>query len=163
MKPKIVLVRDMKLYEDQKKRLESLGDVVYNVENPSSSEEWFKRVKDADIICSGIFGMNSEKVYELNDVYVSLPVVGIDYLDIKRLKENNISVSNSPGCNKEVVTEWIIGMLLMKFRRLDEINRVKDKPKDEILKSGTSLYGKNITILGHGNIGKVVGKICEAI
>jgi phosphoglycerate dehydrogenase-like enzyme len=162
MKPKIVLTKNLKLYEDQVKRLESLGDITYNNNGPKSPEDWFNMCKDADIICTGIFGLKSDKVYELKDVFISLPFVGHEFLDKKRLRENNIIVANSPGCNKEAVAEWIIGMTLLHFRRLSKLNKTKNKNKDEILKPGIALYDKTITILGSGQIGTHLGKICES-
>jgi len=162
MTPKIIVTKDLKFFEDQIKRLESLGDVTFNNDDPKSTEEWLERCKDADIICTGIFGLKSDKIYELNSVFISLPFVGVEFLDKKKLKENNIIVSNSPGCNKEAVAEWIIGMILMYFRRLSELNKATDLPKKEVLKTATSLYNKTITILGAGNIGKQLARICES-
>ncbi len=159
---KIVVTKELNLYEDQIKRLNKLGDVIYYNNSPETLDEWLRRCKEANIICTGIYGMKSKKVYELENVFISLPYVGIEFLDKTKLKEKNIVVSNSPGCNKEAVSEWIIGMMLMFFRRLDELNRVTNLTKDDILRITTSLYDKNITILGFGNIGKQLGKICES-
>jgi len=162
MKPKIVVTKNLKFYEDQIERLESLGEITYYNEFPKSTDEWLDRCRNADIICTGRFGLKSDKVYELENVFISLPFVGAEFLDIKKLQERNIVVSNSPGCNKEAVSEWIIGMMLMYFRRLSQLTRTTDLPKDEILKTATSLYNKKITILGAGYIGKQLGKICES-
>jgi phosphoglycerate dehydrogenase-like enzyme len=159
---KIVVTKNLKFFEDQTERLNSLGEVIYYDNDPKTNEEWFERCKGADIICTGMYGMKSEKVYELENVLISLPYVGVEFLDREKLKERNIIVSNSPGCNKEAVAEWIAGMMLMFFRRLLEFNRVTSLPKDEILKITTSLYDKQITILGNGNIGQQLGKICES-
>ena len=161
MKPKIVLVKDLHLFEDQKKRLESLGDVTYYNDLPKSTEQWYDRCKNADIICTGIFGLKSDKVYELNNVFISLPFVDEGFLDKEKLKENNITVSNSPGCNKEAVSEWIIGMMLIHSRRLCELSRIENQNRKEILKTTKGLYDKKIAILGAGSIGKRLGKICK--
>ncbi|MBS3165549.1 hydroxyacid dehydrogenase [Candidatus Woesearchaeota archaeon] len=163
MKPKIVVTKNLHLYENQIKRLESLGKVTYYQDNPKSAEEWLQRCRGADIICTGIFGANSDKLYQLKKVFVSLPFVGVEFLDKKKLKQNSIVVANSPGCNQEAVSEWIIGMLLMYFRRLAQLTRTTDLPKDDILKTATSLYNKKITILGAGNIGKQLEKICKSL
>ena len=52
-------------------------------------------------------------------------------------------------------------MLLMYFRKLNKYNRIKEFDKKEFLESGTSLFNKNITILGKGYIGEHLGKICK--
>ena len=90
MKSKIVVTKSFKFYKDQIERIESLGDVTFYNNDPESVEEWFDRCKDADVICTGIFGLKSEKLYELKDKFVSLPFVGAEFLDKERLKANNI-------------------------------------------------------------------------
>ncbi|MBL7170343.1 MAG: hydroxyacid dehydrogenase [Candidatus Aenigmarchaeota archaeon] len=163
MKPKIVVTKDLKFYKDQIERLESLGDVTYYNKSLGSSDEWLQRCKGADIICTGMFGFNTEKLYELKDVFISLPFVAVHFLDRKRLKENNIVVSNSPGCNKESVSEWIVGMMIMYLRRLSRLTRTTELSRDEILETTTSLYNKKITILGVGSVGTQLGKICTSL
>lgn len=160
---KIVVPRELNFYPDQIKRLESLWDVTYYNTDPESFEEWFDRCKEADIICPWMYGMKSEKVYDLKDVFISLPYVGIDFLDKKKLQERNIVVANSPWCNKEAVVEWIIGMILVYFRSLNTLIWIKDLSKEDVLKSKwVSLFDKNISILWHGHIGTLLWKICES-
>lgn len=158
---KIVVTGSMHLYPDQIERLKKLGDTVVFDDIPTS-KEWLERSKDADIILSGEIGMQ-DKSYELKNKYFSLPMVGVGWLDLPKLKANNNHLSNCPGCNKQAVSEWIIGMMIYLFRRFGELIRTTDIKKEEVLKSSHSLAGKNITILGKGNIGSTVGKICEAL
>jgi glycerate dehydrogenase len=161
MKPKIVVVEDLRLYPDQEKRLVSLGEVTFYDTVSETEEEWLNRCKDADIICSGIFGL--KRANELNNVFISLPFVGAaECLDKEKLKQKNSYASNSPGCNKEAVAEWHISMILSFFRRLPQLMRTTETIKKKILVTAPSLYNKKITILGAGNIGKQLGKYCEA-
>jgi len=162
MKPKIVLIKDIRLYDDQIERINQLGDVVYPEKSPNSSDEWLGQCKGADIICSGKMGLNSDKLYELKNVFITVPFVGVEFLNKNKMLENNISVAISPGGNTEVVTEWIIGLLLTYFRKLPRLIRTENKNRSEVLETTTSLYDKNITILGAGRIGKNLGKVCES-
>lgn len=162
MKPRIVVVKDLHLYDDQKQRLESLGHVTYYNTSPRSSDEWFERCVGADIICTGLFGLKSEKVYALQVVFISLPFTDAEFLDTKRLRKRNIVISNAPGCNKEAVVEWIVGMLLLHYRKLSELVRTTES-RDRIINAGPGLYGKNITILGAGNIGNQLKHVCESL
>lgn len=157
---KIVIAQDLDLIKEEKERLNKLGEVVYYEDLAKTPEEWLERCKDADIICTGKFGMK-EKIYELKDVFLSLPFVGTGFLDLEKLKARNIKVSSCPGCNKEAVSEWIVTMMLNLFRNISSYTNSKelDFKKLEISKG---LAGKNITILGKGNIGFYVGKICGA-
>ncbi|MDD2822878.1 MAG: NAD(P)-dependent oxidoreductase [Candidatus Daviesbacteria bacterium] len=160
-KMKIVVPQDMAFYPDQIKRLKSLGETTFYEDIPTP-EQWLERCKDADIICTGEVGMET-KSYELKNKYFSLPMVGTAWLDLPRLKAGGNSLSNSPGCNKEAVSEWIIGMMIYLMRNFDHLIRITNTPKEKIFKTSPGLAGKNITILGKGNIGSTVGKICEAL
>jgi len=161
--PKIVVTQNLGLNEEEKARLNKLGEVKYYDNLPKSVDEWFDRCKDADIICSGHLGFASDKLYELKDKFFSVPLVGVGFLKLNKMKERNIVVSNSPACNMEAVSEWIIAMILNLFRNLlGYINNV-NLPVGITPKPNLGLAGKNITILGKGNIGSRVGKICESL
>jgi phosphoglycerate dehydrogenase-like enzyme len=158
---RIVIAQDLGLNEEEKNKLNKLGEVKYYGELSRTPEEWLKRCRGANIVCTGKFGLK-QKYQELENVFLSLPFVAVSFLDPEKLKEKNIKVSNCPGCNKEAVSEWIIAMVLNLLRDLPNwVNTLEvsmDTPKQT-----KGLAGKNITILGKGDIGSRVGKICEAL
>lgn len=158
---KIVVSQPLGLSQSQRSRLEGLGKVKFYDEMPESTDEWLDRAKSADVICTGKFGFKV-KVYELKNVFISVPFVAIDWIDQDKLKEKNITIQNSPGCNKEPVSEWIIGMMINLMRRLpDRINT-----KEPIVmnpSTSVSLAGKTVCISGVGNIGTRVSTICESL
>jgi glycerate dehydrogenase len=159
--PKIVVTQPMYFLPHHKEHLNKLGEVTYYDEMAESPDEWLARCQGYDIICTSIFGIR-DRWQELHDVFVSLPFVGVGFFDSAKLKANNVTVSNSPGCNRHAVTEWIIGMMIMMGRKLDTFLNTKELPPD----SNTPTFGfadKNVTILGRGNIGGRVGTICEAL
>ncbi len=160
---KIVVTQDLGLNQEEKERLNKLGDVVYYDNLPKSPEEWLERSQDADVICSGRFGMTSDKLYELENKFISVPFVGTGFLDSNKLKAKNILVSRTPGCNKEAVSEWVIAMILNLFRKFPKYINNLDLPVGITPESEKGLKGKNITILGKGNIGSRVGRICEML
>jgi len=158
---KIVVPLNLELFPDQIKRLKKLGAVTFYNDWAKTPEEWLERVKDADIICGGKFGLK-EKYQDLKNVFISLPFVGVGFFDENILKKRNIVVAKSPGCNKVAVSEWIIGMIFNLLRRfpfyINNTTLNNDLPPIE-----HSLKDKNITILGKGHVGSRVGKICEAL
>jgi len=158
---KIVVSKDLALTPQEIERLEKLGDLVVYNDLPKTYDEWLERCKDADVICSGKFGLK-QRYQELKNVFISLPFVGVGFFDKEILKKNNVTVSNSPGCNKDGVAEWNIFMLLNLFREFFNVLDIKDIPskKPTITKS---VVGKSVCILGKGNIGSKVGKVCEAL
>ncbi len=162
MVKKIVVTHNMGLYPDQIKRLKSLGNVTFYDDVAQSPEEWVKRCQGADIICCGKSGVK-EKIHEMKNVFFSLPFVGISWIDKEKIKKNNVIVSYCPGCNKDAVSEWIIAMMLNLLRQLPELINVKSLPKDKTPEMALGLTSKKVCILGKGNIGSRVGKICKAL
>ncbi len=159
--PEIVVTQNLELYPDQIERLKSFGDVTFCHDLAKSSEEWLEQCQGADIICTGGFGLK-QKIYEIKNSFFSLPFVNVSWIDKKKIKQNNVTVSYCPGCNKDAVSEWIIGMMLNLFRNLPKFINVKDLPKGKIPDFTLGLTGKKVAILGKGNVGSRVGKICQA-
>lgn len=156
---KIVIPENLELNVEQTKRLKALGDVKIYTDNPKSEEEWLERVEGADVI--GVYVSFIKQSYKkLKDVFVSCSFVDIGWADENILKENSIKLKNSPGCNKESVSEWVVGMMINLFRELhQDIGNIDFENN----KNTIGLLGKKVCILGKGNIGSRVGNICEAL
>jgi glycerate dehydrogenase len=159
--PKIVVTQPMYFLPRHRERLNALGEVTYHDEIAKTPEEWIARCQDYDIICTSIFGIR-DKWQELHDAFVSLPFVGVGFFDSEKLRANNVTVANSPGCNRHAVAEWIIGMMILMGRKLDVLVNIKELPLGSNVPT-FGFAGKNVTILGKGNIGGRVGIICEAL
>lgn len=159
---KIVVTSPMNFLPEQRKRLEKLGQVRIYDTLPTTPDEWMKRTEGYNIICSGKYGL-TEKIYERNNVFYSLPFVAIGWIDIKKLEEAGNVVSYCPGCNSYAVSEWIISstlLLMRKFNRLINTKKLEDK-------TGSSDYlglaEKKVCILGGGNVGSKVGKVLNSL
>lgn len=155
----IVIPQNLNLFPNQIERLRTLGNLEL-YEDPQNSEEWFNLCVNADIICSESKYMKTE-VYRLNNKFFVVPMVGYSWLDVEKLKANNITVANCPGCNKYAVSEWIIAMLINLLKGLPSLINTVKHPSGLAL-PGISLRDKNVTILGEGNIGTLVRNICES-
>ncbi|MCK5123178.1 MAG: hydroxyacid dehydrogenase [Candidatus Pacebacteria bacterium] len=158
---KIIITQNFGFTSEQTKRLKKLGDVKFYDDSPATEEEWLSRAKDADIICSEEFGLK-DNLNKLKNVFITYPFVALDSIDIEQLKKNNITLANSPGCNKDAVSEWVMSMILNLFRKFSQFIKNNNLPKGEMPEITQSIKNKNVTILGKGNIGSRVGKLCEA-
>lgn len=162
-KAKIVVTNNQNFTDEQKQRLDDLGDVTYYDTLPGTAEEYLRRVEGVDVICSGTDGLK-DAYAQLKDVYVTVAFVSVAFLDLNVLKKNNVTLSNAPGSNRHAVSEWILGMMILLMRDLHgAINRREAFRKDGNLPPITpGLAGKNITILGQGNVGKRVGELAAS-
>jgi phosphoglycerate dehydrogenase-like enzyme len=159
--PKIVVIQPAGLTDTQLAELRELGDVTYYDTVVKDVDEWLERVKGADIIYSNIHGLE-EGWRSLRDVFVTLPFVGVGFLDPAVLKRNRVIVSRSPGCNQVAVSEWIVGMLLGYARQLPELTKATSFSRPAPYYT-TSLFGKSVCVVGKGHIGSRVGSILEAL
>jgi len=158
---KIVVMQPMHMYPDQVERLSKLGNVVVHKAFVKNADEWLDRTRGADIICSSNLGLK-DKIYELENVFLSLPFVGVGWINKGKLEGKNVIVTCSPGCNKEAVSEWMIGMMLDLARDFPNLIDTKKVTQDNWCDK-TGLARKKVTILGKGNIGSQVGEVCAAL
>ena len=160
-KPNIVVAQEMYLSHQDKQRLQSLGNVKFYSSIAKTNNNWLKRVKNADIILSRKHGL-TENFLELSNVFISVPFVAINWMNVNKLKKRNIKVAYSPGCNKHAVSEWIIGMMFNLVRKFPEFTNISDL-SFHTEKVTLGLKDQQVTILGYGYIGKQVEKICQAL
>lgn len=160
---KIVVTQDLGLSSNHIEKLKSFGDLTIYDELSKTPEEWLKRCQNADIIFTGKFWLKTGKTYELKNVFFALPFVGVWFFDKQKLKANNITVSYCPWCNKDAVSEWIIWMVINLLRDLPKMINNTTLSKAVIPERTIWLTNKKITIIGKGNIGTRVWKVCEAL
>lgn len=160
---KIVVTNKQGFTSEQETRLNSLGEVTYFDTVPENGEEYLRRVKGADIICSGTAGL--QDVYDqLKDVYITVGFVSVAFVDPKAMRENGVLISNAPGANRHAVSEWVVWMMITMLRKLDTaLNRKETYRKNgDLPKLEESLSDKKLVVLGAGNVGKQVGRLAEA-
>lgn len=105
-----IVVLGSKLKEDQKVRLEALGEVKYLL-SPVSSEDLLKQAEGADVLYSdGAFLLAS--LPKLRNVFVTYPYVELGVFDSVELKKNGVLVANSQGGNRVSIIEWVMFMTL---------------------------------------------------
>lgn len=160
---KIVVTNNQNFTPAQKQRLDNLGDVTYYDVLPKDADEYLSRIKEAEIVCSGTAGLK-DAYPEIKNKYITVGFVSVAFVDLEILTKNNVKISNAPGINQHAVSEWIMCMLLLAMRHFDEAINCKRtlRVDNKVPKIQKGLAGKNITILGYGNIGKRVEKLALA-
>ncbi len=152
-----VIALGANLNEDQKKRLEALGEVSF-LPSPATSDDFLKQVDGADVIYSdGSFLL--ENFSKLKNVFVTYPYVELGVFNSDELKNNGVLVANSQGGNRASIIEWVMFMTLSLFRKFTPMVRATENFPVELQQS---LNGKNVLIVGKGSIGTKIAIPCEA-
>ena len=79
--------------------------------------------------------------------------VGLNNLDLKLLKKRNIRLGFTPGVNKQSVAELTLTLILIGLKKIQD-NNIDIMNGNWSQEKGSELYGKNIGLLGFGNIGQ---------
>ena len=143
--------------DEQKKRLEALGEVSYQP-SPASSDELVKQTEGMDALFSdGAFLLDS--LPKLKNIFVTYPYIELGVFNSEELKKNGVTVANSQGGNRASIIEWMMYMTLSLFRQFMPLVRATENIDVEVHES---LWGKKALIVGHGSIGTKIAVPCEA-
>lgn len=155
---RIVVTGSMPFSAEQLRRLRRVGQVA-TAGSASSGDEWLKQVEGADVICSdGTFVAGN--LERLHDVFLTFPFVEIGSFDTDALARRNVVLANARGSNRDAVVEWAVFMALNLLRRFhDYVNADRELR----FQRHESLSGKNVCVIGAGDIGSHLGQTLEAL
>ena len=120
---------------------ENVAEVVYL----PGSKTTPKVVKDADAIITRTRTICNEALLKGSSVkFIATATIGYDHIDTEYCKQAGIEWTNAPGCNSKSVEQYIASALFV----LSE-------------KKGFHLKNKTIGVVGVGQVGSKVARICE--
>ncbi len=123
--------------------LEPFGEVVYLPGAKTTPEI----VKNADALITRTRTICNEALLKNSTVsFIATATIGFDHIDSDFCKQAGIEWTNAPGCNSKSVEQYIASALFV----LAE-------------KKGFQLKDKTIGIVGVGQVGSKVAKICELL
>jgi D-3-phosphoglycerate dehydrogenase len=98
-----------------------------------------------------------------NLLAISTPGVGYDIVDIDACTEAGVIVINQAGANSEAVAEHALGLMLALSKKIVFADRALRLPGrlDRFAFTGNELYGKTVGIIGFGNIGACLARLCR--
>lgn len=121
--------------------LEPFAEVIYLPGNKTTPEV----VKDAEAIITRTRTTCNEKLLSGSKVkFIATATIGYDHIDTAWCEQSGISWTNAPGCNSKSVEQYIASALMA----LAE-------------KKNFTLKEKTIGIVGVGNVGAKVARLCE--
>lgn len=155
---KIVVTGSMPFSAEQLRRLQGVGHVTMAA-RASSGDEWLRQVEGADVICSdGVFV--PENLRQLHDVFVTFPFIEIGSFDSQELARRSVIIANTRGSNRDSVVEWAVFMALSLLRRFPGYVNADRELRFE---RSESLAGKNVCVIGAGDIGSHLGRVLVAL
>ena len=86
--------------------------------------------------------------------------VGLNNLDLKLLKKRNIRLGFTAGVNKQSVAELALTLILIGLKKIQD-NKIDIINGNWSQEKGSELYGKNIGLLGFGNIGQKLASLIK--
>jgi len=142
------------------------GFSVELIEESLSEEELIKKIKGVHVLGIRSKTRLTPKVIDAADklLVVGAFCIGTKQIDLDYCKKNGVVVFNAPYSNTRSVVELAIGQIIMLFRNVftrstelhnGEWNKTADNSKE--------VRGKNLGIVGYGNIGKQLSVLAEAI
>ncbi|HBL75296.1 MAG: erythronate-4-phosphate dehydrogenase [Bacteroidetes bacterium GWF2_42_66] len=124
-----------------KRAFEKVAEVVYLPGSKTTPEV----VKDADAIITRTRTICNEALLKDSSVkFIATATIGYDHIDTEYCKQAGIEWTNAPGCNSKSVEQYIASTLFV----LAE-------------KKGFQLKDKTIGIVGVGQVGSKVARVCE--
>ncbi|MCD7806308.1 MAG: NAD(P)-binding domain-containing protein, partial [Lachnospiraceae bacterium] len=122
------------------------------------------------LVCDALVPGKIPVTREVLDLAPNLKViskfgVGVDRIDIPACSAQGIYVCNTPRSNYVSVAEQAITLLLMAAKKIYPVTRKLREEADwngARRYQGTELYGKTLSVIGLGNIGKRVAALAYA-
>ena len=132
------------------------------------SVETLGLVRDADSIsCWASDDLSRsvlESLKELGIKFISLRSAGFSHLDLDFAKDNNFSIARVPSYSPEAIAEHTLGLLMCLNRKFPRAyQRVKDFNFSLEGLEGVTLHGKNVGIVGVGQIGEAFARIMKGM
>ena len=145
-----------------------LLDKKFKVEvaNSGDPNEIYALIEDAHGIIVRIGYLDRKTIMSLNNLEViGRTGVGVDNIDIEAASERGIPVVVTPGANIRSVAEHTLAFLLSLAKDL-KINDMEMHKGNYSVRNhcrAFEIFGKTLGIIGFGNIGRELAKICSNI
>ncbi len=85
------------------------------------------------------------------------------WIDLEYCKQNNITVTNTPGANSQSVAEYAIWMMFSLAKKLPQQINENFETHDDESHHQSEILGKTMGVVGLGNIGSRIAKIGKGL
>jgi D-3-phosphoglycerate dehydrogenase len=161
---KILLLENV--HPDAFDNLSEDGFSVELVKNSLSEEELIKKIKGVHVLGIRSKTQVTKKVLEAADklLVVGAFCIGTTQIDLDNCRRKGVAVFNAPYSNTRSVVELAIGEIIMLMRSVfPRSTEIHNGQWQKTAAGSREVRGKNLGIVGYGNIGKQLSVLAEAI
>jgi len=161
---KILLLEN--IHSDAFDRLADDGFSVEILSHSLSEEDLIEKIKDIHVLGIRSKTQVTPKVIAAAKklLVVGAFCIGTKQIDLETCKENGIVVFNAPYSNTRSVVELAIGEIIMLMRSVfPRSTELHNGQWNKTAKGSREVRGKNLGIVGYGNIGKQLSVLAEAM
>ncbi len=161
---KILLLENV--HPDAFDNLKSDGFTVELIKTSLSEEELIEKIKGVHVIGIRSKTQITEKVLEAADklMVIGAFCIGTTQIDLQAAKERGVVVFNAPYSNTRSVVELAIGEIVMLARSIfPRSTEIHNGQWNKTAAGSQEVRGKNLGIIGYGNIGKQLSVLAESI
>lgn len=157
---KLLLTGVFRYTERQMEYIKSLGYDVKFIQDERLPIDF--DVSDIEaVVCNGLFLYTPIEKFE-NLRFIQLTSAGLDRIPLDYIKEHDIKVFNAKGVYSIPMAEFAVGGVLQLYKQFDFFRKNQIQHKWEKSRNLIELAGKNILIVGAGNIGSQVANRFKA-
>lgn len=161
---KILLLENV--HPDAFENLSNDGFSVELVKNSIPEEELIERIKGIHVLGIRSKTQVTKNVLEAADrlLVVGAFCIGTTQIDLETARKKGVVVFNAPYSNTRSVVELAIGQIIMLMRNVfTRSNEIHQGKWFKTALNSNEVRGKNLGIVGYGNIGKQLSVLAEAI
>ncbi|MFK7747713.1 MAG: phosphoglycerate dehydrogenase [Kordia sp.] len=161
---KILLLEN--IHSDAFDRLADDGFSVEMLSHSLSEEDLIEKVKDIHVLGIRSKTQVTPKVIAAAKKLLAVGAfcIGTKQIDLETCKEHGIVVFNAPYSNTRSVVELAIGEIIMLMRSVfPRSTELHNGQWNKTAKGSREVRGKNLGIVGYGNIGKQLSVLAEAM
>lgn len=142
------------------------GFSVELIEQSLSEDELIEKIKGVHVLGIRSKTKLTPKVLDAANklLVVGAFCIGTTQIDLDYCKKKGVVVFNAPYSNTRSVVELAIGQIIMLFRNVfPRSNELHNGVWNKTAVNSKEIRGKNLGIVGYGNIGKQLSVLAEAI
>ena len=161
---KILLLENV--HPDAFENLSEEGFSVELIKHSLTEEELIERIKGVHVLGIRSKTQVTQKVLDAANklLVVGAFCIGTTQIDLEYCKKKGVVVFNAPYSNTRSVVELAIGQIIMLMRNVfTRSTEIHDGEWNKTAINSKEVRGKNLGIVGYGNIGKQLSVLAEAI